>query len=101
MGEALVLAVQCVHRGPSSEAGKGKRGSAAGRAKFFKELGRRIRELRVKAGYTQANMVNFGFSMRHWQQIERGRPISVTTLLRICEVFKIKPEDLLRDLEPG
>lgn len=29
------------------------------------------------------------FSARHFRQIEAGRPITVTTLLRVCEVLKI------------
>ena len=34
-------------------------------------------------------MISFGFSARHWQQIEAGRPITVTTLLRICEALEV------------
>lgn len=62
-----------------------------------------MKELRKKAGYTQADMANFQFSVRHWQQIERGRPVTVITLIRISEIFKIKLEDLLHGLgeEPG
>jgi hypothetical protein len=44
-------------------------------------------------------MAQFGFSMRHWQQIKKGRPISVTTLLRIGEIFKIGLDDLLHGLD--
>jgi DNA-binding XRE family transcriptional regulator len=72
--------------------------AAENRAKFFKELGRRVRELRQKAGYRQADMVSLGFSMRQWQQIEAGRSISVTTAIRISEVFNIKLNDLVRGL---
>jgi len=43
-------------------------------------------------------MFSFGFSTRHWQQIEAGRPISMRTLFRICDVFGVKPEHLLRGL---
>jgi len=46
-------------------------------------------------------MMSFGFSTRHWQQIEAGRPITVITLLRICEVFEIKMEKLVRGLDIG
>jgi DNA-binding Xre family transcriptional regulator len=46
-------------------------------------------------------MMSFGFSTRHWQQIEAGRPITVTTLLRICEVFEITMEKLVRGLDKG
>jgi DNA-binding NarL/FixJ family response regulator len=95
--EDLALAVQWAHQGRSFVSGKST-AREADLAKFFKELGRRIRELRQKAGYTQGQMASFGFYVRHWQQIEAGRPTSLTTILRICEVFKIKPEDLLRGL---
>ena len=46
-------------------------------------------------------MISFGFSARHWQQIEAGRPITVTTLLRICEVFRTPMERLVRGLDRG
>lgn len=35
------------------------------------------------------DMIPFRFSARHWQQIEAGRPIKVTTVLRICEAFHV------------
>lgn len=57
--------------------------------KFFKALGRRVKELRQQRDHSQEDMISFGFSARHWQQIEAGRPITVTTLLRICDVFKV------------
>jgi len=44
-------------------------------------------------------MLSFGFSTRHWQQIEAGRPITVTTLLRICEVFEVSMAKLVRGLD--
>ena len=65
---------------------------------FFKSLGRRIRELRENAAYSKHDMVSLGFSARQWQQIEAGRPITVVTLLRICEIFEIESDDLLRGL---
>jgi transcriptional regulator with XRE-family HTH domain len=68
-------------------------------AKFFRALGRRIRELRKTKGYSQEDMISFGFSARHWQQIEAGRPITVTTLLRICSVFHVSMARLVRGLD--
>lgn len=59
-------------------------------AKFFRALGRRVRELRKKRGFSQEDMISFGFSARHWQQIEAGRPITVSTLLRICEALEVR-----------
>ena len=68
---------------------------------FFRALGRRIRDLRRKKGYSQEDMISFGFSARHWQQIEAGRPITVSTLLRICDAFRVRAENLLRGLDKG
>src|SRR5882762_2954987 len=68
---------------------------------FFKALGNRIRRLRKKNGYSQEDMISFGFSARHWQQVEAGRPITVTTLLRICEVFRVSIGRLVQGLDKG
>jgi hypothetical protein len=46
-------------------------------------------------------MISLGFSARHWQQVEAGRPITVTTLLRICDVFGVSAETLVRGLDRG
>jgi transcriptional regulator with XRE-family HTH domain len=70
-------------------------------AKFFDRLGKRVRELRKSRGFSQEDMISFGFSARHWQQIEAGRPITVTTLLRICEVLHIPVARLLQGLDKG
>jgi len=51
-----------------------------------------------QSGNTQKDMIGFGFSARHWQQIEAGRPITLTTLLRICDTFDIGPEGLIKGL---
>jgi transcriptional regulator with XRE-family HTH domain len=70
-------------------------------AKFFDRLGERVRKLRKSQGFSQEDMISFGFSARHWQQIEAGRPITVTTLLRICEVFRVPVARLLQGLDKG
>ena len=69
--------------------------------KFFVAFGKRVRELRRKQGHSQEDMISFGFSARHWQQIEAGRPITVSTLLRICEAFNISVEGLVQGLDSG
>jgi transcriptional regulator with XRE-family HTH domain len=69
--------------------------------KFFTALGQKVRQLRKKRGYSQEDMILFGFSARHWQQIEAGRAITVTTLLRICEVFEVPMARLVRGLDAG
>ena len=69
--------------------------------KFFHALGDRVRHLRNKRGYSQEDMIFYGFSARHWQQIEAGRPITMTTLLRICEVFEVPIARVVRGLDAG
>jgi DNA-binding Xre family transcriptional regulator len=64
-------------------------------ASFFILLGKRVRDLRKSLAFTQEDMIAHGFSARHWQMIEAGRPITLQTLLRICDVLKVRPEDLL------
>jgi len=69
--------------------------------KFFVALGKRIRRLREQKRYSQEDMISFGFSARHWQQIEKGRPITLRTLLRICVVFRTPMARLVRGLDSG
>ena len=69
--------------------------------KFFLRLGSRVRKLRRKNGHSQEDMISYGFSARHWQQIEGGRPITVSTLLRICAVFETPVERIVRGLDRG
>lgn len=44
-------------------------------------------------------MISFGFSARHWQQIEAGRPITLTTLLRICSVFRVPAYKVIKGID--
>ncbi len=69
--------------------------------RFFLRLGERIREMRRKHRHSQEDMISYGFSARHWQQIEAGRPITVSTLLRICAVFETSAERLIHGLDTG
>jgi transcriptional regulator with XRE-family HTH domain len=68
---------------------------------FFRALGLRIKKLRKSHAYTQEDMIGFGFSARHWQQIEAGRPITIRTLLRISETFGVRAAQLIRGLDRG
>jgi transcriptional regulator with XRE-family HTH domain len=80
---------------------KAERAKVVNQQKFFVAFGKRVRELRRKQGHSQEDMISFGFSARHWQQIEAGRPITVSTLLRICEAFNIPVERLVHGLDRG
>ena len=43
-------------------------------------------------------MISYGFSVRHWQMIEAGRPINMVTQLRLCEAFEVAPDVLISGL---
>jgi transcriptional regulator with XRE-family HTH domain len=75
--------------------------AVANHQRFFLRLGKRVRQLRRERGHSQEDMISYGFSARHWQQIEAGRPITVATLLRICAVFRTTVERLVRGLDEG
>ena len=65
---------------------------------FYLALGGRVRRLREQRGLTLEDMISRGFSARHWQQIEKGRPITCTTLLRIAIAFDISLDSVVRRL---
>lgn len=68
-------------------------------AKLFKELGSVYRDLRHRREMVQEDVLKYGFSIRHYQQLESGRPHSLTTLFRVAKMFGVKPSSLLRGLE--
>jgi len=61
----------------------------------------RIRDLQKRKGHSQEDIISFGFSARHWQQIEAGRPVTVTTLLRICNTLHVSMGRLVKGLDRG
>ncbi len=73
----------------------------ADECKFFRALGARIKGFRKGQRYTQEDMISLGFSTRHWQQIEAGRPITLRTLLKICDTFDIQAARRLAGLDLG
>ncbi|MBZ5532406.1 MAG: helix-turn-helix domain-containing protein [Acidobacteriia bacterium] len=67
-------------------------------ARFFRALGHKIRSLRTERRLSQEDMIGYGFSVRHWQMIEAGRPSTLFTLLRVCDAFGVTPEQLVAGL---
>jgi transcriptional regulator with XRE-family HTH domain len=67
-------------------------------ARFFRAFGHRIRGLRMERKLSQEDMYSHGFSVRHWQMIEAGRPLTMFTMLRICEAFNVRPDQLIAGL---
>ena len=68
--------------------------------KFFAALGRRIQLLRKRGSYSQEDMISFGYTVRYWQRIEAGKPITLRTLLRICRILGTTMEAMVRGLGP-
>ena len=67
--------------------------------KFSKALGLRVRELRLREGWTLEDAEEHGFkNWRHLQTIESGKNITVHTLVKLANLFHIQPSDLIKDL---
>ena len=63
--------------------------------RYCERLGRRVRDLRVERGLTQEDMMDRGFSLRHYQRIEAGRSITLATLWKLDEAFGVEPRIVL------
>jgi hypothetical protein len=46
----------------------------------------------------QEDSLEYGFAVRHYQQLEAGRPHSLTTLFRIADMYGVRPSDLLEQI---
>jgi len=66
--------------------------------RLFKELGSRYRKARLTKGMVQEDVLEHGFSVRHYQQLEAGRPHSLSTLFRVAEMFNLDPAEVLKGL---
>jgi transcriptional regulator with XRE-family HTH domain len=69
-------------------------------SKFFTALGQRIQMLRKRRGYSQEDMISFGYTVRYWQRLEAGKPITLRTLLRICAILGTTAEAVVRGFGP-
>jgi transcriptional regulator with XRE-family HTH domain len=69
--------------------------------RFFKRLGSKLRKMRNDRGLSQEDMILYGFSGKHWQQLEAGRPITMTTIVRVCEALEVDLASLLAGLDRG
>lgn len=66
---------------------------------FLAELGKKLRQMRVDRGWTLRHMiVTHGFHLAHWQGFEKGKGMSIPSLLRVCEVFDVSVEELIAGL---
>ena len=60
-------------------------------------LGRRVRELRLERQMTQEDMMEHGFSVRHYQRIEAGWPATFSTICKLARAFQVSPRMVLPD----
>lgn len=74
------------------------RESAPGLEMAFENLGQRVRLLRTERGLTQEDMMDFGFSVRFYQRIEAGKPISMKTVLKLANAFEVSLAKLFEGL---
>jgi transcriptional regulator with XRE-family HTH domain len=62
-------------------------------------FGKRCRKLRHEAGLSQLDMVRLGFSLSHYQKIERGSlDPRLSTMTKIAECFGISLSELVDSL---
>ena len=58
-------------------------------------FGRHVRALREARSLTQEDMMDLGFSLRHYQRIEAGRSITLRTMWKLAKAFKVPPREIL------
>jgi transcriptional regulator with XRE-family HTH domain len=63
--------------------------------RFCKVFGQRVRALRERHGLTQEDMMERGFSLRHYQRIEAGRSVTLRTIWKLARALGASPRDLL------
>ena len=62
---------------------------------YLEKLGKKIRDKRIEAGFTQEKMSEIidSIDYKYYQKIENGKVnITIKTLLKICEHLEIEPE---------
>lgn len=62
---------------------------------IWKKLGARYRKLRLEKGMIQEDVQAYGFSVRHYQQLEAGKPHTLSTLFKLAAMFEVKASELV------
>lgn len=75
-----------------------KRGDWVNYEIAFDKLGTRYRKLRLERKMVQEDVLGHGFSVRHYQQLESGRPHSLKTFFRLSKMFNVDPQDLIKGI---
>lgn len=67
--------------------------------KFAKAVGLKIRQMRNDRGWTLEQCEEHApINWRHLQAIESGRPITLTTLVNVANLFGVHPGELLENV---
>lgn len=65
--------------------------------RLLKMMGRRVRDLRQKAGLTQEDMMSHGFERRYFQRIEAGEVnLPLKSLNKLAKAFKVTITELMQ-----
>jgi transcriptional regulator with XRE-family HTH domain len=62
---------------------------------YCRRFGERVHEIRTRRGLTQEDMMERGFSLRHYQRIEAGRSVTLATMWKLAQAFNVQPRELL------
>ncbi|MCG8556290.1 MAG: helix-turn-helix domain-containing protein [Proteobacteria bacterium] len=63
--------------------------------RYCTKFGKHVRKLRLRCGLTQEDMMERGFSLRHYQRIEAGRSVTMFTIWKLARAFGVTPNELL------
>jgi DNA-binding XRE family transcriptional regulator len=67
-------------------------------AKLVKNIAGNIRGQRKKCGFTQAQMIDFGFDIKNYQKLEYGKhQFSLHTVFRLSRAFGCPIEALVNE----
>lgn len=67
----------------------------------FAKVGARIRELRIKKGYTSAESFAYDHELNRVQywRMERGTNLTLKALFRILRIHKLHPEEFFKGMK--
>jgi len=63
--------------------------------RLMKQVGKRVRELRLARGLTQEDLCRHGFEYKYFQRIEYGQKnLSLRTLNKLAKAFSVPVSEL-------
>jgi DNA-binding XRE family transcriptional regulator len=67
-------------------------------SKLIQNIAENIKSHRKRCGYTQAQMIDFGFDVKNYQKLEYGKhQFSLHTVFRLSRAFGCAIEDLIHE----